>query len=446
MGDKRTEIAPDADEKLQANFESWASGKGITFQGPEAEARYRDRVTLIIDAIQMKKIPRRVPVCPVAGYFALENAGVLFHDAMYDSDTIKRAWMKYYDEFDPDIYSGPLLTPGKICDLLDLKSYRWPGHGVPMDQEYQFVEKEYMKADEYDDLINDPSGYHLKTYFPRICGALKSLEKLPILANLHSINNLLAVTLPFSLPEVQETLKALLEAGALASRWTASLRELGASIMGRGYPSFFGGMAVAPFDAIGDALRGTQGILLDMFRRPDKLLEACEQYVPLMIRQGVAAFKTTGNPLVFMPLHKGADDFMSNEQYMEFYWPSLRKVMIGLINEGLVPVAFAEGRYEARLEIISDLPENKTVWWFERTDMARAKETVGKIACIAGNVPNALFRAGTPDEMKDYCKNLIDVAGKGGGFILSTAAGLQGAKAENVAALIDFSKEYGIYK
>lgn len=149
--------------------------------------------------------------------------------------------------------------------------------------------------------------------------------------------------------------------------------------------------------------------------------------------------------MVFMPLHKGADDFMSSEQYIEFYWPSLRKVMIGLINEGLVPIAFAEGRYEARLEIISDLPENKTVWWFERTDMARAKETVGKIACIAGNVPNALFRAGTPDEMKDYCKNLIDVAGKGGGFILSTAAGMQGAKAENVAALIDFSKEYGIY-
>lgn len=73
MHEKGMEIALDADRKRQENLESWASGKDITFVGPEAEARYRDRVRLIIDAIQMKKIPRRVPVCPVAGYFALEN-------------------------------------------------------------------------------------------------------------------------------------------------------------------------------------------------------------------------------------------------------------------------------------------------------------------------------------------------------------------------------------
>ena len=53
--------------------------------------------------------------------------------------------------------------------------------------------------------------------------------------------------------------------------------------------------------------------------------------------------------------------------------------------------------------------------------------------------------AGTPDEVKSYIKELIGAAGKDGGFILSTGAGLQGAKVENVKAFIDAGKEYGVY-
>ena len=196
---------------------------------------------------------------------------------------------------------------------------------------------------------------------------------------------------------------------------------------------------------IGDSLRGTRGILTDMYRRPDLLLQACERYVPFMIDAGVRTATVTGNPMIFIPLHKGADTFMSRDQFKTFYWPSLRKVIMGLIQEGMVPVLFAEAGYESRLDIISDVPAGKTVWWFEQTDMAKAKETVGKIACIAGNIPNALFRAGDPEDMRDYCKNVIEAAGEGGGFILSTAASLQGARPENVKAMIDAAKEYGIY-
>ena len=106
---------------------------------------------------------------------------------------------------------------------------------------------------------------------------------------------------------------------------------------------------------------------------------------------------------------------------------------------------FAEGAYNERLEVISDVPKGNVVWWFDRTDMKRAKETVGKVACLAGNVPLDLLCAGTPEEVRAYCRTLIDVAGRDGGFILSSGAGLQGSKPENVKAMIDFSKQYGMY-
>jgi len=60
-------------------------------------------------------------------------------------------------------------------------------------------------------------------------------------------------------------------------------------------------------------------------------------------------------------LHKGLDRFMSNEQYKKFYWPSLRKVMMGLIDEGLVPLPLFEGNCASRLEIIKDIPKREAI-------------------------------------------------------------------------------------
>ena len=137
---------------------------------------------------------------------------------------------------------------------------------------------------------------------------------------------------------------------------------------------------------------------------------------------------------------------MSDKQFQTFYWPTLRKVIIGLVNEGIVPQLFAEGGYNQRLEVISDVPKGKVVWWFDLTDMAQAKKTVGQVACLAGNLPLSLLCAGSPDEVKAYCKSLVDIAGKDGGFIFSTGAGMQGSKAENVRAMIDSLKDCGIYE
>ena len=165
-----------------------------------------------------------------------------------------------------------------------------------------------------------------------------------------------------------------------------------------------------------------------------------------MIKSGVASCKANGHIMPFIPLHKGADGFMSDEQFRTFYWPTLRKLIIGLVNEGIVHQLFAEGNYNQRLEVICDIPKGKTVWWFDLTDMERAKETVGQVACIAGNIPLSLLCTSAPNDVELYCKSLIDMAGKDGGFILSTGAGMQGSKAENVKAMIDFSKQYGKYR
>jgi hypothetical protein len=446
MKERWTEVLPDVSEKQNAQFENWLSGKGIPFVSPEAEEAYRERVTLMKDAIQLKRTPSRIPVCPSAGFFPIQYAGVTMYDAMYDYDILTRAWEQFFDDFTPDAYNAPTtIVPGKALEILDFKLYRWPGRGLSEEQEYQYVEKEYMKADEYQDLIDDPTGFFMNIYFPRIFGTLKPLEKMPLLPPVNEIPNVPPAVIPFGTEEVQSAFKNLMDVGEETIRWITAVRRLNGSVMGKGYPAFSGGFTKAPFDVIGDTLRGTRGVIMDIYRRPDELMEACERITPFMVKSGAASCKASGHIIPFVPLHKGADGFLSDEQFRTFYWPTLRKLIIGLVNEGCVPQLFAEGGYNQRLEVICDIPKGKTVWWFDLTDMGRAKQTVGQVACIAGNIPLSLLCTATPDDVKAYCKNLIDVAAKDGGFILSTGAGMQGSKAENVKAMIDFSKQYLVY-
>jgi uroporphyrinogen-III decarboxylase len=120
--------------------------------------------------------------------------------------------------------------------------------------------------------------------------------------------------------------------------------------------------------------------------------------------------------------------------------------MVGLIEGGCIPFPALEGHWGSRLKVIQDIPKGKTMWMVDQTDMAKAKETLGKNACLIGNVPSSMLNLGTPQQVKDYCKKLIDTVGKGGGFIMSNGAFFDEAKPENVKAMVDVTKDYGVYR
>jgi uroporphyrinogen-III decarboxylase len=437
------EMTPD--ERLAHRLDVYVEMPGFEFASPEAEARYRERTTIMRDAIELK-VPSRVPVFPSEGFFPIFHAGLTMKDALYEYEKVADAVLAYLEEFNPDAWFGTLaLVPGRCFDILDYKLYEWPGQNLADHLMYQMVEGEYVTADEYEELAADPTDFFIRKFFPRTFGALEPLAKMPVMPSIHEMPFTPTALLPFGMPDVQEAFQKLMEAGNEAMRWMQVMGGLGAQVRAMGVADFAGGGTKAPFDVLGDTLRGTKGIMLDMYRHPDALLEACERLVPVMVKLAVGAVNQTQVPLVFIPLHKGADGFMSNEQFETFYWPTLKQVMLGLVEEGCIPLMFAEGGYNQRLEIIADFPKGKCIWWFDQTDMERAKEVLGDVCCIAGNVPTALMTAGTPDEVKAYCKELIETAGKDGGFMLTNGCGIDHAKAENVHAMMEAGKEYGQY-
>ena len=159
----------------------------------------------------------------------------------------------------------------------------------------------------------------------------------------------------------------------------------------------------------------------------------------------MATANRTDGVVITIPLHKGADGFMSEQQFQTFYWPTLKKVILGIISEGIVPVLFAEGSFNTRLEIASELPRGSVIWLFDKTDMARAKSILGGKACIAGNVPGSLLCTGTPPDIREYCRKLIETCGQAGGYILAGGAVIDEGKVGNIRALMEAAKEYGNY-
>ena len=128
---------------------------------------------------------------------------------------------------------------------------------------------------------------------------------------------------------------------------------------------------------------------------------------------------------------------MSLKQFETFYWPTLKRLILTLIDEGLTPCPFFEGDYTSRLEYLLELPKGKVLGHFDTTDIFKAKEILGNHLCIKGNVPSSLLQTGMPQEVKEYCQKLIGVVGEGGGFIMSPRSSIDEAKPENIKVMFD---------
>ena len=435
------------EQKRDHRLKNFINPPQVNFVSEEARNNYRIRAQRMADVICVRE-PDRVPVNLPVGNLPYTEYGITLRTAMYDYDQAVKACRQFNEKHSDELehFAAPWITSARVMEILDYKLYSWPGHGTPMNTpSYQFVEGEYMTADEYDALILDPSDYWFRTYLPRVFGTFKPFAMLRPWTDLVEIVNLVQL-MPFASPEMQDTLQKLIEVGKEFQRFGSAMAAMGPSGIENGYPASMGAFCKAPFDTLGDSLRGTAPILKDMFRRPEKLLEALDVVADFTIQSVLSSPNINNIFQVTYPLHKGADGWMSQKQFDTFYWPSLKKVMDALIQEGLVQHMFAEGGYNTRLDSINEFPKGMVSWYFDKTDMAEAKKILGDKCSIQGNVPSSLIVTGTPEDVKAYCKKLIEDCGPGGGYLLCAGAIPDNPKLETVRAMYESVVEYGVYK
>ncbi len=425
-----------------------------------------EREKRVLDAINLRE-PDRIPVNVSTGVFAAKYAGLPASVMYYDHTAYRAASKKELLDFEPD--NGPMGvgSSGRVLELLDSKQYRWPGGNLPPDGTYQFVEGEYMKAEEYDYFITNPVDFVIRYYLPRTYGIFEPFSGLapfipavnnkeiaavlgmlftpnfkPLLPLLEGLKNKAIKGILDILNQVQQIQLGLAKETADFSN---EMERLG--FPAGGGVSGYAGSTFAPFDTISDRLRGMRGAMIDMYRAADKILTASEHILKWEMGAADPA-RPDGRGIPArsgMPLHRGSDGFMSHKDFERFYWPTLKKVIEQKVALGYIVTPFFEGIWDDRLEYLLDLPKGKVVFHCEKTDIFKAKEILGGHMCIQGGVPPTILQAGSPQDVAEHCKKLCKVVGKGGGFIMSAGSAIDFARPENIKAMVDSVKKYGVY-
>ena len=427
-------------ERRKARLDSWQNVP-VEFASPETEAAYKERIGRLRKIYDME--PHDRPIADAfmgANEYAGRRSGLTGTDFVYGHEKMFGPYVDFHKEFQPDVAIGMLPYPGKSWDILDFQLYVWGGQKLPENLVIQAVEGEYMKPEEYKDFIADPTAFWLKQYLPRAYPALAPLAMLPDFPRISESVDTIDMLLPFAMPPFQEMLQKLTEAAGELMKVLGAVGQTMGAIAAEGFPSMGLNIVKTPFDYLGDTLRGTKGILMDMYRRPDDLLAACEAYVPVLINAIVGASDRSNAPAALYVLHKGADAFMSNEQFEKFYWPTWKQVMMALYEEGIVSYLFIEGSYNKRLEYLAEMPEKSLVCHFDKSDMKRVKEMLSEKFIIAGNVPASLMATGTTDEVRSYCADLVEMF-DGDSYIMAHGCYFENTTDDKMRAFFDSVKK-----
>lgn len=427
----------------------------------------QERIQRVVDAINLKE-PDRVPFIPQMNpHFISNQAGISQKTAWYNGRKNLLATIKICKRYDWDLYPGVSQCGfGHFYDALGIQNFKWPGaedpHSrLPDNRPFQAVEGEWMKADEYEECLEDPTGFFLRKIVAKQNTHLSAFSKFPGLDKFAFMGSGMDLGAGFLIDSdflkmvrrINRYKLKLLPLLITQKPYKKRMESLGFPLGGMG-----GGVYMASFDRISDSVRGMTGTMLDMFRNPEELKKLCDILAKQTLRS-IDSSKSIyesddseGVPKIcFIPLHRGANSFMNNKQFEEFYWPSLTFMMEGMMERGIIPCPLFEGGYSERLEYLADFSKKhkgKMIYWFHQIDMKQVKDMMGDYVAIRGNIPGSLLITGTPQQVEDYIKQLIDDCGEGGGLLIDGAiAGIPDeSKHENVLAVERAIKKYGVYR
>jgi uroporphyrinogen-III decarboxylase len=376
------------------------------------------------------EMPDRVPIRPFVAEFTGRYAGYTCQQLAHDYQQAFDAACRCAADFDWDaVVPNMVYVWTGLAQSLGLRYYGIPGIDVPADTGFQYREpppdNAFMEADEYDALIEDPTGFLYNIWLPRVsrhvmrAGGPSTYE-----------NNLALVTTSM----------------AMMQYFTAFGPQIERLRRESGTVSAIAGILKAPLDIIADKLRGYLGLVDDLFQRREKVMAACEALAPHLAHVAITTADPNRNVPVGFWMHRGGVPFVSPEIFRNIYWATLKPIVQELWARGHQTLFYAEGNWDHHLESFAELPDRSIVYHIDQGDMFTARDALGDKFCLSGGVPNALLAEGTPADVRRRCREIIEGVAVNGGYVMDASAIVQNdATVENVRAMTEATLEYGVY-
>lgn len=395
----------------------------------EMETLYQQRLRRFVTALNNRK-PDRVPIRPFAAEFTGRHAGFTCQQLTQHYPDAFEAMIRCCKDYDWDAVPASMVYVWTgITDAAGVRYYGVPGVDIPADRGFQYreppEEAAFMREDEYDRLIDDPTAFLYEVWLPRASRTIAAAgDPVTFRHNASLVTAAMAMTNYFN----------------AFGPHCARLREE------CGMPGAIAGIFKAPFDIIGDKLRGYMGLTMDMYERPEKVLKACEALMPHL--HWVAA--ATADPASQLPIgywmHRGCVPFVRPDQFASHYWPTVRPIIEELWRGDHQTMFYAEGNWDAHLDAFRELPERSIVYHIDRGDPLLAHRKLHDKFALSGGVNNVTLAIGTPEQVRNEVRTLIETVGKDGGYIMDASAIMQNdTKPENMLAMVEATREFGAY-
>jgi uroporphyrinogen-III decarboxylase len=393
------------------------------------EALYQERLNRYLTAMRNEK-PDRVPIRPFVAEFTAKYAGFSCQEVVHDYEKAFTAARKCAADYDWDaVVSNMVYVWTGLTQAIGLRYYGIPGIGVPPQMGFQYIEpaedKAFMRADEYDHLIDDPTDFLFNVWLPRVSTEVCGIGE----------------------PSTYRNNLSFLKGGmAMMAYFNAFGRQNALLRSESGTVSAIAGIFKAPFDIIADKMRGYVGLTMDMYERPQKVLAACEALMPHLLQVAM----TSADPAKQVPIgywmHRGCVPFVSRKTFNTHYWPTVKPIIEELWKNGHQTLFYAEGDWTPHLDSFAELPDGSIVYHVDRGDIFQVHKKIGHKFCLSGGIPNVLLSYGKPDEVRAYCKKVIDGVAAEGGYIMDASAIMQNdTSIENLRVMTEFTREYGVY-
>lgn len=374
------------------------------------------------DDVMCRRRPDRVPIIPNMGTWMYFNAGVSVRRAfLEDPNEIVRAAKHLADRVPMDaLMSTSNTIPIAMAQNLGEGAYVVSENGVQI----RGSSGQLMAPQEYGLLAENPLKFFANVLIPRkfACFQGASLEK-----------------------KVDMIKRAYADYGAyLRYNRAADVRieEL------LGLPHFCRGTNFLSPDVVLDYLRDFVGISLDVRRRSDELLAACESLYDFILEMFFETATPPDRKAVFSPLH--LPTYLRPRDFAKLYLPFMRRYIEELsVKRGYTVYFFMENDWMPYLDLLEELPRNaKFVGLFEAGDLSKIKARLGDRIIVMGGMPVSLLGFGTKQEVIDKAKACLDTLAPGGGYIFSTdktLLNLGDCKEENLIAACEYIEAYGRY-
>jgi len=358
------------------------------------EDNLASRMARIKAAISLEQSDR-TPVSVAMGYkFPCRYKGITQGQYFRDRSLGARAMLEVFDELGGwDIVAGGGGHTTRERNIVEAPmKIKVPGVDIPEDAVIQWEEVEVITEDDYDRIIEVGWKQFMYDFYPTFRG--------------------------WGVEEYHSRMDARAVREREAQKQAPKIWEE------KGYPVLSGGDVFTPLMML-SCCRSMVKFTMDLYRIPDKVEAVMDAMVDDLIEVCIESARatkiSTSNEILTnsLILERGGCAYYPLKIFERFELPYMKKMVEVFVDEGITPILHFDQDWILNMPYLKELPRGKCICQLDsRTDIFKTKDILKSHMCLMGDVSPTLLSLGTPQEVEEYCKKLIDVVGEDSGFIV----------------------------